>query len=126
MPMCSSHFIRSEKLREPGSPNTTRKDRTTAWEKYRLPCSDGRSKKPETLLLNCVIDGEAYARTGKDSRSGRKEMVDREHELSIKRQCQLLALNRSTVHYQRAAVSEEDLALMRRIDEMHLKLMQRP
>ncbi len=48
-------------------------------------------------------------------------MIDREHELSIKRQCQLLALNRSTVYYQTAAVSEEDLALMRRIDEMHLK-----
>ena len=47
----------------PGSPNTTRKDRTIAWEKYRLPCSDGSSKKPETLLLNCVIDGEAYALT---------------------------------------------------------------
>lgn len=48
-------------------------------------------------------------------------MIDREHTLSVKRQCQLLALNRSTVYYQRAAVSEEDLALMRRIDEMHLK-----
>ncbi len=48
-------------------------------------------------------------------------MIDREHELSVKRQCQLLALNRSTVYYQTAAVSEEDLALMRRIDEMHLK-----
>ncbi len=48
-------------------------------------------------------------------------MIDREHELSIKRQCQLLTLNRSTVYYQTAAVSEDDLALMRRIDEMHLK-----
>ena len=48
-------------------------------------------------------------------------MIDRDHELSIKRQCQLLRLHRSTVYYQTAAVSEEDLALMRRIDEMHLK-----
>ena len=41
----------------------TRKNRTIAWGKNRLPCADGRSKKPETLLLNCVVDGEAYAST---------------------------------------------------------------
>jgi hypothetical protein len=60
MPTCSNQYDRSEKSREPGSSNTTKNDHTTAWEKYRLPCSDGRSKTPETLRLNCVIDGEAY------------------------------------------------------------------
>ena len=29
-------------------------------EEYRLPCSDGRSKTLKTLLLDHVIDGEAY------------------------------------------------------------------
>jgi putative transposase len=37
------------------------------------------------------------------------------------RQCQLLNLSRSTVYYAGAGVPEEDLALMRRIDEMHLE-----
>ncbi len=48
-------------------------------------------------------------------------MIDRDNRLPITRQCQLLQLNRSTVYYQRCPVSDEDLALMRRIDEMHLK-----
>jgi len=49
-------------------------------------------------------------------------MVDRSHDLPVTRQCQLLSLNRSTVYYQpRAEVSEGDLKLMRRIDEMHIK-----
>lgn len=48
-------------------------------------------------------------------------MIDKDHRLSITRQCQLLSLNRSNVYYQRAPVSDEDLALMRRIDEMHLQ-----
>ena len=48
-------------------------------------------------------------------------MITRESDLPITRQCQLLKLNRSTVYYQSKNVSEEDLKLMRRIDEMHLK-----
>ncbi len=48
-------------------------------------------------------------------------MITRESDLPITRQCQLLKLNRSTVYYQPKLASEEDLKLMRRIDEMHLK-----
>ena len=48
-------------------------------------------------------------------------MIDREHALAVTRQCQLLDLNRSTVYYQGRPVSEDDLVLMRRIDEMHLQ-----
>ena len=48
-------------------------------------------------------------------------MVDRTHDLPVVRQCRLLSLNRSTVYYQsQSAVSDNDLALMRRLDEMHL------
>jgi len=47
-------------------------------------------------------------------------MIDRENVLPVTRQCQLLNLTRSTVYYTEQAVSEEDLELMRRIDEMHL------
>ena len=48
-------------------------------------------------------------------------MVNPEHPVSITRQCQLLSLNRSMFYYQPRSVSTEDLELMRRIDEMHLK-----
>lgn len=40
--------------------------------------------------------------------------------MPITRQCQLLGLSRSSVYYQPAPVSEEDLAIMRRLDELHL------
>lgn len=49
-------------------------------------------------------------------------MIDRQDKLPLTQQCQLLSLNRSTVYYQpKKPVSDEDLKLMRRIDEMHLK-----
>jgi putative transposase len=42
-------------------------------------------------------------------------------ELSIRRQCELLGLSRSTWHYQPATESVENLRLMRLIDEQYLK-----
>ena len=48
-------------------------------------------------------------------------MIDPTHELPIVRQAQLLDLARSTVYYQPQPAVEEDLALMRRIDELHLE-----
>ncbi len=47
-------------------------------------------------------------------------MIDRTHPLPVMRQCQLLKLARSTTYYQPTPVSETTLALMRRIDELHL------
>jgi len=49
-------------------------------------------------------------------------MIEPEHpELSIRRQCQLLDLNRATYYYRPATESEENLALMRLIDEQYLR-----
>jgi putative transposase len=48
-------------------------------------------------------------------------MIDRSHELPVIRQCRLLKLARSTVYYEPRPVSPETLALMRRIDELHLE-----
>ena len=48
-------------------------------------------------------------------------MIDRTHSLPVVRQCQLLQLARSTAYYQALPVSEMTLALMRRIDELHLQ-----
>ena len=48
-------------------------------------------------------------------------MIDRRHELPVFRQCQILSLARSTAYYRPQETSEADLALMRRIDELHLE-----
>jgi len=48
-------------------------------------------------------------------------MIARDHELPLSRQCELLGLARSTAYYQPLPLSEADLLLMRRIDELHLK-----
>jgi hypothetical protein len=48
-------------------------------------------------------------------------MIEREHELSLVRQAELLDLSRASLYYEPAPVSEEDLALMRRMDELHLE-----
>lgn len=49
-------------------------------------------------------------------------MIDRDHALPITRRCELLGVARSTVYYRPAPVSDEDLELMRLIDETHLEL----
>jgi len=48
-------------------------------------------------------------------------MIERGGKLSVKRQCELLGLNRTGVYYQPRPVPEADLRLMRRIDELHLE-----
>jgi putative transposase len=48
-------------------------------------------------------------------------MIDQGSELNVSRQCEILELNRTGVYYAPRPVSEEDLILMRRIDELHLK-----
>jgi putative transposase len=47
-------------------------------------------------------------------------MIDRNHQLSILRQAKLLGFSRGSVYYLPRPVPEGDLALMRRIDELHL------
>jgi putative transposase len=49
-------------------------------------------------------------------------MIEREQpELSVRRQCELLRVSRSGLYYEPEPTSPEELALMRRIDELHLK-----
>jgi putative transposase len=48
-------------------------------------------------------------------------MIDREHDLSIAKQAEVLNLSRSTVYYQPRPVPAADLAIMRRLDELHLE-----
>jgi putative transposase len=48
-------------------------------------------------------------------------MIDRNHDLPIVRQAKALNISRGSVYYKLRPVSAEDLALMRRIDELHLE-----
>ena len=47
-------------------------------------------------------------------------MIDRDHGLPLRRQAQVLQLSRSTLYYEPRPVSAAELAIMRRIDELHL------
>ena len=49
-------------------------------------------------------------------------MIERGSEVPVRRQAELLGLSRSSVYYTPRPVSERDLVLMRRIDELHLEL----
>jgi putative transposase len=48
-------------------------------------------------------------------------MIDRSHELPLARQAKALGISRGSVYYLARPTSNADLALMRRIDELHLE-----
>jgi len=48
-------------------------------------------------------------------------MIDKEHALSVTKQCKVLELSRASVYYTPRPVSDEDEKLMRLIDEIHLE-----
>ena len=47
-------------------------------------------------------------------------MIDRKHDLPLARQAKVLKLARSSLYYRPRPVSAADLAIMRRLDELHL------
>ena len=48
-------------------------------------------------------------------------MIDREHALPLAQQAKALSISRGTLYYASRPVPAADLALMRRIDELHLE-----
>jgi putative transposase len=48
-------------------------------------------------------------------------MIDRTHDLSISRQAKALNISRGSVYYLQRPVPEADLAIMRRLDQLHLE-----
>ena len=48
-------------------------------------------------------------------------MIERDGPLSLSRQCALLGVSRSSRYYRPKGESAEDLALMRRMDELHME-----
>ena len=53
--------------------------------------------------------------------SERRAQIQSAHKLTKRRRCELLGLARSTAYYQPEPVNEADRALMRLIDEIHLR-----
>jgi putative transposase len=51
----------------------------------------------------------------------RRALIEPSIPPSVRRQCELLAVNRSSLYYTPGEPDAEELALMRRIDELHLK-----
>ena len=49
-------------------------------------------------------------------------MIDREHDLPLTKQAEAVGIARSTIYYLPRPVSATDLALMKRIDELHTEL----
>ena len=48
-------------------------------------------------------------------------MIDREHDLSITRQAEVLKISRGSVYYLPRPVSATDLDIMQRLDRLHLE-----
>src|ERR1700728_2756996 len=48
-------------------------------------------------------------------------MIDRKHDLPITRQAEVLRIGRGSVYYLPRPVPDADLAIMRRLDRLHLE-----
>ena len=72
----------------------------------------GQLTLEKRLFRGCAQHGRSIAE--------RKTMIDHEHRLSLSRQARLLGMSRGSVYYQRRPAAVADLALMRRIDALHL------
>ncbi|AXJ94483.1 MULTISPECIES: IS3 family transposase [unclassified Sphingomonas] len=76
------------------------------------------AKIGELTLANDFLGRRA--RQGR-SVAERKTMIDRSHTLPVKRQAKELGISRGSVYYLPRPVSSEDLAIMRRMDALHLE-----
>lgn len=102
---------------------------TSSWKGRQGSSATRRKKKPQPPICRSFMPRSVswhwrmiFVRSAREGRSvaGRKEMIDRTHELSVKRQAALLGISRGSVCYQPREVPETELVLMRRIDELHL------
>jgi putative transposase len=53
--------------------------------------------------------------------SQRRKLVDNQHRLSIRKQCEILSLHRSSLYYSPCKEKQENLEIMRIMDEHYLK-----
>ncbi|WP_136623864.1 IS3 family transposase [Bradyrhizobium centrolobii] len=69
-----------------------------------------------------TLENGFFRRRAQQSRSAeRKAMIDREHGLPITKQAEVLKISRGSVYYLPRPVSPADLAIMRRLDRLHLE-----
>ncbi|MHB0791235.1 IS3 family transposase [Bradyrhizobium sp. 5.13L] len=69
-----------------------------------------------------TLENGFFRRRAQQSRPAeRKAMIDREHDLPITRQAEVLKISRGSVYYLPRPVSPADLAIMRRLDRLHLE-----
>jgi putative transposase len=82
------------------------------------------SKEKTETVLDCL--GSPFRFFGRRAHQGRhaerKAMIDRSHDLPVGRQAQLVNISRGSAYYTAKPVSDGDLKLMRRVDELHLEL----
>ena len=69
------------------------------------------------------MEGDFFGQRGQAvSRERREAMIRRDYpDLSLSHQCHLLCVSRSSLYHRPKRESAENLALMRRIDELFLK-----
>ena len=96
----------------------------------RAPLGDGEQERErETAKLYAKIGQLTVERDflGEEARSmsapDRRAMVERSgKDLSVRRQCALVGVARSGIYRPKRVAGADDLAVMRRIDELHLEL----
>ena len=89
-----------------------------AAQSFETDHSDGGASDREDVLLKKI--GELTVE--RDFLSAQRRVLMAPYgTLSTRRQCELLAVPRSSVYYEPVAPDAEELALMRRIDELHLQ-----
>src|SRR4030081_4074274 len=76
------------------------------------PCQDRRADTGERFFRRRAHQGGI---------AERKAMIDRQHDLSITKQAEVLRISRGSVYYLPRPVSQSDLAIMRRLDLLHLE-----
>ena len=96
-------------------------------EVFSGPRSKGRSEHEETVralhakIGELTVERDSFSsRIGELSREDRLAMVERGGRLSLRHQSELLEFSRSSLYYTPRGASAEDLALMRRLDELYL------
>src|SRR5687768_5693561 len=68
-----------------------------------------------------TLENDFFGRSARQSGfAERQAMIDRSHDLPITRQARMLNVSRGSVYYLPRPASAADLALMRRMDELHL------
>ncbi|HMF86476.1 MAG TPA: IS3 family transposase [Gemmatimonadaceae bacterium] len=69
-----------------------------------------------------TLENDFLGRSARQSRFvERKAMINREHGLPITKQAQVLRISRGSVYYLTRPMPEADLAIMRRLDRLHLE-----